>query len=90
MKAFFLKQKTLEAHLKNTWLGRRRFFRRCGLDLFFFMRPAKVLGDKAVAVTMKLDSVPAREIEEAKDFCTSRGIRQVIVERDQFAAPGFC
>ena len=56
---------------------------------FLLHEASKVLGDQAVAVTMKLNSVPAREIEEAKDFCTSRGIRQVIVERDQFAAPGF-
>ena len=61
-----------------------------GVDSTFLLHEAsKVLGDRAVAVTMKLNSVPAREIEEAKDFCTSRGIRQVIVERDQFAAPGF-
>ncbi len=61
-----------------------------GVDSAFLLHEAHaVLGKKAVAVTMKLDSLPFREWKEAKEFCKREHIRQMIVEQDQFLIKGF-
>ena len=61
-----------------------------GVDSTFLLHEAHaVLGKKAVAVTMKLNSFPFREWKEAKEFCKREHIRQMIVEQDQFLIKGF-
>ncbi len=54
-----------------------------GVDSTFLITVAhSILGDKALAVTNADAGVPARELEEARQFCEARGIRQVISETD--------
>ena len=60
-----------------------------GVDSTFLLHEAHaVLGKKAVAVTMKLNSFPFREWKDAKEFCKREHIRQMIVEQDQFLIKG--
>lgn len=50
-----------------------------GVDSSFLLAVAKeVLGDRVIAITGKDASVPEREINEAKIFCESRGIKHII------------
>ena len=61
-----------------------------GVDSTYLMHEAhKVLGDKAMAVTMNLASVPEREVADAMEYCTKEGIRQKVIKMDQFAIEGF-
>ena len=47
-----------------------------------------VLGDKAVAVTVKSDFIPDRELAEAKDFCEKNKITQIILPVDILSING--
>ena len=47
------------------------------------------LGDKALAVTSVDAVVPEREKSEAKEFCESHGIRQVVFKADPLKEEGF-
>ena len=48
-----------------------------------------VLGDKAIAVTASSSSFPERELNEAKKFCESNHIRQIIFDSDEINIEGF-
>ena len=61
-----------------------------GVDSTFLLFAAKeALGDKAIAVSAKSCSFPERELNEAKAFCESRQIRQVIFDSEELDIEGF-
>ena len=71
-------------------LGRAAVAFSGGVDSTLLLAAAQeVLGEKTIAVTLHAQTVPERELEDAKAFCEARGIRQLICEADQFAVPGF-
>lgn len=49
----------------------------------------EVLGDKAVAVTIRSCAFPASETESAIRFCRDRGIRQEVIDVDPLSIPRF-
>lgn len=60
-----------------------------GVDSTFMLKVAHdVLGDKAVALTAKSRFFPAREKDEAEEFCQREGIVHRIIEIDESAIPG--
>ncbi len=82
------KQDHLEAYLKQ--LGSVVLAFSGGVDSTYLMHEArKVLGDRAMAVTMNLASVPEREVADAIEYCRREGIRQEVVKMDQFGIEGF-
>lgn len=48
-----------------------------------------VLGEGALAVTGRSPAVPAREIQEAEEFCREHNISHVVVDTHEFDLPGF-
>lgn len=82
------KQERLEAYLKQ--LGSVLLAYSGGVDSTYLMHEAhKVLGDKAMAVTMSLASVPEREIEDARNQAEEEGIRYEVIKLNQFLIKGF-
>lgn len=52
-----------------------------GVDSTFLLKAAAdVLGEKAIAVTAASSFFPARESDEARAFCRTQGIRQLVCE----------
>jgi len=47
------------------------------------------LGDSCIAVTASSHSFPQRELQFSSLFCNTYGIRQIIIENDEFTIEGF-
>jgi uncharacterized protein len=61
-----------------------------GVDSTFLLYAAKeAVGDKALAVTARSCSFPARELNEARAFCEEHRIRQFIFDSEELNIEGF-
>lgn len=61
-----------------------------GVDSTFLLYAAKeALGDKAIAITAESSSFPKRESREAKEYCESLGVKQIICHPDELSIEGF-
>ena len=61
-----------------------------GVDSTFLLYTAhEVLGDGCLAVTARSCLCPRREMDEAEEFCRTRGIRHIVLTPDVFAVEGF-
>ena len=61
-----------------------------GVDSTFLLKTAyDVLGNKAIAVTANSQAIPQREIEQAKLFCRSEGIKHIIFNSGEMEIEGF-
>ena len=82
------KKRRLEDYLRD--LGNVAVAFSSGVDSTFLLKVAHdALGDHAIAVTASAKSFPAREQREAEDYCAEEGIRQIIIDADVMAIPGF-
>ena len=62
-----------------------------GVDSTFLLKVVhQELGERVIAVTARSHSFPKREQDEAAAFCRLEGIRQVVVDSEELAIPGFC
>lgn len=62
-----------------------------GVDSTFLLKVAHdLLGDRVIAVTAQSSTFPERETAEAKEFCKSEGILQVMCRSEELEIEGFC
>ena len=82
------KKNKLEEILRS--LGSAAVAFSSGVDSTFLLKAVHdALGDKALAVTVSLHSMPKRELSEAKLFCEENGIKQLIIKHNEFDVEGF-
>ncbi len=61
-----------------------------GVDSAFLLKAAHdVLGSRVLAVTVHAPVFPSREADEARAFCDTYGIRQIVCTVDPFTIEGF-
>lgn len=61
-----------------------------GVDSTFLLRvAAEVLGDKVIAVTANSETYPKRELEEAKLFAGTQGIKHIVIDTLELEITGF-
>ncbi len=71
-------------------LGRVAVAFSAGVDSTFLLKTAHdVLGDDAAAFTAATCTFPAKELDEAADFCRAENIRLIRLNVDVFSIPGF-
>lgn len=61
-----------------------------GVDSTFLLYAAlETLGEKALAITAVIHSVPESELKESQEFCEQLGIRQICLRHNELEIPGF-
>ena len=61
-----------------------------GVDSTFLLKAAHdTLGERAIALTARSEVFPQRERTEAEAFCRGEGIRQIFLDENNLAIPGF-
>ena len=82
------KTQRLENYLKE--LGGVAVAFSSGVDSTFLLKTAHdVLGERAIAVTARSCSFPARELNEARAFCEAQKIEHIIVDSEELSIEGF-
>lgn len=88
MADIYEKKHRLENYLRE--LGSIAVAYSAGVDSTFLLKTAHdVLGEKAIAVTVRSRLVPEREFAEAENFCKDLGVKHIIAEADPFSIDGF-
>ncbi len=81
MDTLYQKKQALEDILRK--MGKVFCAFSAGVDSSLLLKVAHdTLGDNAAAVTADSCFIPRREIEEAREFCASQGIRHIVISPD--------